>query len=959
MHEHVPCDGHHILDSFYRERMRANSATRSSGGEELPTAAVMMTHVHRRAWLVLFMMLLPYCQARPQMAAAAFERHTYQVWTTSTGLPQDTVRQFLQTRDGYVWMATDGGLVRYDGFDFVTFDRRNTPQMQSDLVNGLFEDGTGSLWLATSNGLVRMEGNRFSRYAMAEGLPSDSVLSVGQDQHGHICAVTAGGSACLDARASSARFTANLQPSGGAVVADQREKTLSITSPLDHTAWKVTDGKLQSTRDGRTTDISLPDGFSGSDILTLYADREGNLWVGSENAGAAIVRTPPFTTLGRKDGLAADQVRSLLEDSRGDLWFGTGSGLTRLHDGVFTTIGQQAGGNKPGLASDEIIALAGRSADDLWAGTPDGLSHLQGSKITTLTASDGLPDDNIRSLLEARDGSLWIGTTHGLAHLQRPKGASAITAADIHTYTTADGLASNVIGALLENGDGSLWVGTRAGLSHVQGGVVTTSGTAKSSIITALGKDASGTLWMGTAGAGLFGREMPGLLPDTIYSVLDDGLGKIWLSSPDGIYRVAESDLHGHSARPVVTRYDVADGLRINDCGSGGHPEAIRTTDGHLLFATSKGVSVVNAADTALRQAAPPVVLEAVTVDDANATEDAASTQQVERSLHVAAGHERLAFHYAGLNFAAPSKVRYRYQLEEFDRHWIDAGTRRTAYYTNIPPGRYRFRVQASINSGAWSERAAEIKLVIAPHYYQTWWFYTLIAVMLALMAWQLYLYRLRQVELRFNAVLAERGRIAREIHDTLAQDIVAISVQLDLVSRLMTLSIDKAREQLVATRTLVRKSLAEARSSIWDLRSGTATGAADNDLPTRIRETTRQVVGDAPLKLNLVITGTYRQAPRELEDELLRIAQEAVTNAVRHAEPKCIDVSLSYQARGVDLRVKDDGRGFAMAGEKAGPAGHYGIRGMHERAERAGARLTIESRPGAGTTVLAQADIP
>ena len=168
-----------------------------------------------------------------------------------------------------------------------------------------------------------------------------------------------------------------------------------------------------------------------------------------------------------------------------------------------------------------------------------------------------------------------------------------------------------------------------------------------------------------------------------------------------------------------------------------------------------------------------------------------------------------------------------------------------------------------------------------------------------------------------------------------------------------------KAREQLVATRTLVRKSLAEARSSIWDLRSGTATGAADNDLPTRIRETTRQVVGDAPLKLNLVITGTYRQAPRELEDELLRIAQEAVTNAVRHADPKCIDVSLSYQARGVDLRVKDDGRGFAMAGEKAGPAGHYGIRGMHERAERAGARLTIESRPGAGTIVLAQADIP
>ena len=933
--------------------------------------------------------------------AALFERHTFQVWNTSTGLPQDTVRQFLETRDGYMWLATDGGAVRFDGFDFVTFDRRNTPEMHSDLVNALLEDAAGALWVATSNGLVKMEGNHFIRYTTAEGLPADAVLSLRQEQKGCVCVETSSGAACL----VGSRFRAaagNPSDGGGRLTANQQQtdaKTSRKVATPDGTVWSVVDTGIAATKGGRSVPVALPDGFSGSDILALSVDHEGNVWVGSENAGAAILRMPAFTTLGKNDGLAGDQVRSAFEDvayarpdgwsdagsakRQRDLWFGTSNGLTRWHDGVFTTVGARAGGQ--GLASDEIIALSGTNAGDLWVGTPDGLSHIQGSRITTLTASDGLPDDNIRSLLEAHDGSLWIGTTHGLAHLVQTGGA--ITPANIHTYTLADGLASNVIGALLEDADGSVWAGTRGGLSHVQAGRITNyaaglpvSGASPESgpesgpgsgpgagpaIITALGKDAGGALWVGTAGGGLYewanGQMLPARaanLPATIYSVLDDGHGQLWLSSEDGIYRMRASDLHtlaehgSSSAQPVVTRYDVADGLRINDCGSGGHPEAIGTADGRLFFATSKGVSLVNAAERALRVVAPPVVLETITVDDEDAPENGAGI------LEVAAGHERLAFHYAGLHFAAPSKVRYRYQLEHFDRQWIDAGTRRTAYYTNIPPGRYRFRVQASLTSGEWSERAGEISLVIAPHYYQTWWFDTLIGVLLVLTAWQLYMYRVRQVELRFNAVLGERGRIAREIHDTLAQDIVAISVQLDLVARLMTMSVEKAREQLVATRELVKKSLAEARSSIWDLRSGSAEGGAEQELPTRLRATLRQMVGDAPVKLNLEITGTYRQTARLLEDELLRIAQEAVTNSVRHAAPKVIDVSLRYHAGGVDLRVHDDGRGFTATGEKAGPAGHYGIRGMHERAERAGARLAIESRPGEGTTVLAQAEI-
>ena len=336
--------------------------------------------------------------------------------------------------------------------------------------------------------------------------------------------------------------------------------------------------------------------------------------------------------------------------------------------------------------------------------------------------------------------------------------------------------------------------------------------------------------------------------------------------------------------------------------------------------------------------------------------DDLAALSPAAETLSIPAGSGRLAFHYAGLSMAQPSKVRYRYQLEHFDRTWIDAGTRRTAFYTNIPPGRYTFRVLASFNGGAWSTTAAVLPLTIAPHYYQTWWFYTLLVLLLAAIAWQLYLYRLRQVELRFHAVLAERGRIAREIHDTLAQDIVGISVQLELVSRLMGRSVDQALLQLHETRTLVRKSLADARSSIWDLRSPTS---GEGDLPARLRVLAKRLVAEArtepKIQLNMQITGTYRAFTETQESELLRIAQEAVTNAIRHGQPGTIRIALIYHAAGVRLEVQDDGRGFMVPPHKSGPAGHYGIRGMYERAERGGATLDISSTPGAGTTITAE----
>jgi signal transduction histidine kinase len=325
------------------------------------------------------------------------------------------------------------------------------------------------------------------------------------------------------------------------------------------------------------------------------------------------------------------------------------------------------------------------------------------------------------------------------------------------------------------------------------------------------------------------------------------------------------------------------------------------------------------------------------------------------RELSLSPGARRFEFRYAGLSFIAPQKVRFRYKLDGFDHDWVDAGSRRVAYYTNLPPKRYRFRVLAANNDGVWSETGAELDLRLRPHYYQTLWFYLAMAVGLALFAYGIYRWRLQQVELRYNAVLSERGRIAREIHDTLAQGLVGISVQLELVNRLLASSVESARVQLDQSRKLVRDSLAEARSSIWELRSQ---AAETEDFATRLAQIATSATENSAAKIQVKsrVSGTYRPLPPKTEGELLKIAQEAVNNAVRHAAASRIAIEMRYATREVEMTVEDDGRGFdgQPHPESSGPQGHFGISGMRERAAQIGGTVAIDSAPGKGTRVTA-----
>jgi signal transduction histidine kinase len=612
------------------------------------------------------------------------------------------------------------------------------------------------------------------------------------------------------------------------------------------------------------------------------------------------------------------------------------------------------------LLSDVILSLAPAPNGDLWVGTPDGLNRIRGSAVDAFTSADGLPDDFIRSLLADADGSLWIGTRRGLVHWMFQTGGkdTAHPGGRMETFTQANGLGSDLVGAMARDTKGDLWVATFAGLSRLHDGKIlnyTTANGLSSNVITALLVRSNGTLLIGTQDHGwnqwdgqkFSAAAHNGLEQTSIHAILDDtgarGGGHLWFATGNGIAR-CDCDMMGGCKHWI--EFGAADGLRSRETTTNSHPSAWRSSDGYLWFATPKGLVEVDPAHFPVNSVPPPVALERFAIDDLTQPLRGADAR-----LRVEAGHVHFEFDYAGLSFVAPQKVRYRYMLEGFDRDWTEAGTRRAAYYTNIPPGRYTFRVQAANNDGLWNTQGATLAFELRPHFYQTAWFYALLTALAVGMVVLLLRLRLRRAEGEFRAVLGERSRIAREIHDTLAQGYVGISLQLEVLAELLrTHKVEAAAKHLDTTRGYVREGLADARQSIWALRSQ---DSEETTLPVRLRRMVEAAGGNG-LKAGFGIFGAYRPLPAEIEREFLRVAQEAIHNVKKHAEAKHLLVQLEYGPGEVALDVRDDGRGFAV--DDAQPPGHFGLTGMRERAAAIGGTLELISEPNAGTTVRLRA---
>jgi ligand-binding sensor domain-containing protein/signal transduction histidine kinase len=952
--------------------------------------------------------------------ATSLNQYVHNVWQVEDGLPQSYVTSIVQTRDGYLWLGTQEGLVRFDGTRFEVFDKRNTEQIKDNNIQVLYEDREGTLWLGSEGGLSCLRQGKFTSYGKADGLASDIVEAISEDHDGNLWIGTlAGLSRFKDGVFTNYSKVSGLAGESVLAICEDRQQNLwlgtdggglsllkddrfttytaasglagnlvrSLCPDTDGNLWigtkdglsRFRDGAFTNYSSGRTTNYGLPSNsvtaiyqdkdrnvWVGTDKgLSLYAngvftpytsknalsdnsvasiceDREGSLWVGTYGGGLNRLKDARFATLTTENGLGDNVARSILEDREGNIWMATRNGLSRLRDGKITTYTTQ-----DGLADNSVLSLCEDSSGALWVGTSSGLTSIVHGQFITYRPKQGLSDGTVLSIVEGRDGALWIGTSAGLNRFENGK---------FKVYTTADGLTNDSVWAMLVDRQGALWVATDGGgLNRFIDGKFTAV-TRKEGLagdeVYSIYEDADGALWIGTAGglnrlkdgklATITSKD--GLFDDLIFEMLDDSAGNFWMTCNKGVFRVpkAELDLFAeHRASTILcVSYGVADGMKSRECNGGFQPAGCRSRDGRLWFPTTRGVSVVDPLKIKINRQPPPVVIERVFVDH--------QPVDVRGLARLEPGKEKFEFHFAGLSFLAPEKVRFKYRLEGFDSDWVDAGTRRDASYTNLRPGSYTFRVIACNNDLVWNETGASFQFRLAPHFYQAYWFYISCAIMLGLLAALLYRLRLRQMRLRFAAVLVERNRIAREIHDTLTQGFVAIGFQLEAVASGLDESAGAHRHLRLAQK-MVRTSLDEARRSVWELR---AEALERMNLADALETIAREMTAGSDIEIRMQVRGKPRVLPSGVESDLLRVGQESLTNAARHGSPSRISIEIEYNEKSTRLRVADNGCGFDTSKAPSVRSGHFGLVGIRERAEQLGADLRVASVPGEGSVV-------
>ncbi len=930
--------------------------------------------------------------------------------TTRNGLPGNAIRGLAETANGEVWAWTEMGLARWRGPQSSQQPGQGAPQqfsavtgnglphaLESGVINSLAADGAGGLWVGTSQGAAVLRGGTWQQLPEArsgqalvaaggngsvlvsgvEGvyelapkagtlwlaiprtsLPVEGVSALALLADGQVAA--AGKSAVVLAKFGKDSRVIVRYETGRALPGSRIE---TIYPDREGSLWVGTNHGLARISAAGVEQLPATDPLAANAVVALMEDREGDLWAGTETGGLQILRDAHFEAIGSAEGLSSDNTTAVVEDTTGGVWIGTrDAGLNHWAGGrIIASLTASSG-----LASNVILSLAASPAGYLWVGTPDGLTLLKNGRTWNYTSADGLPDDFIRSLLVEPDGSVWIGTRRGLTHMMIGREGQFA----FYNLTQADGLGSNLVGALARTADGDLWIATLNGLSRLHDGKIrnyTTADGLSSNVITTLEATPDGRLWIGTQADGLNlwdGKRLRAIhgtggdlarLPGAVHALVADGLGWLWMASDFGLARAPLAELGacaaGGDCRLAVARYSTADGLRSRETSVNSHPTALRTRVGALWFATPRGVVVADPRHFAPLPA-PPVAIERFAVDDREV--DALQTPL----LRIAAGHLRFQFDYAGLSFAAGPKLRYQYMLEGFDHGWTEAGARRTAYYTNIPPGKYRFRVRAALPDQGAQEGSeapeADLAFQLLPHFYQTLWFGLVLLVLAGAAVFLLFRRRVRLVERELRAVMAERNRIAREIHDTLAQGYVGVSMQLEVLGELLRHNrAELAQKHLALTQEQVREGLDDARRSIWALRSQ---DAGEQTLPIRLRRLVEKAETRS-MTATLEVHGAYRPLSPGTEKEILRIAQEAIHNVQKHAEATELAVRVEYDQRVLAVTVTDNGKGFAS--EESVGDGHYGLTGMQERAALISATIEITSNPGNGTQVRMEIPAP
>ena len=965
-------------------------------------------------------------------------QYAHTSWKIRDGFPKGAIISIAQTPDGYLWLGTEFGLLRFDGVRHVPWQPPADQHLPSSHILRLFVTRDGTLWIGTWKGLASWKDGKLTqhpelgeRYIFKiledrEGSVWASGVSVAT---GRLCAIRSGSAQCYGDDGALGRGSFNLyedskgnlwvgvknglwrwkpgppkfypldgEPDGIQGLGEDDDGALLV-------GWN---GGLRRLVDGRFEAYPMPGAIGQFRARRMLRDRDGGLWIGTSDRGLVHVyrgRTDVFAP----ESLTSENVYTIFEDREGTIWVSTTNGLDRFRDFAVATLTVNQG-----LSSGGVGSVLAASDGSVLLATPGGLNRWMNGKIVNYGLSGALPmtghSERVRKLNELTPNSLfqddrgrvWVSTPNGFGHLENdsfipvsavPGGPVTAIAQDtgggLWVANEPSGLFQLRGGSVVQQipwsrlgpkahasalaadpSQGGLWIGFfLGGVAYFTGSQVRASYTAADGLgeghVNHLRFDRDGALWAATDG-GLSrlknGRvatlnSKNGLLCDTVHWAMEDDAHSFWLYTACGLVRIARSELDAWAAaadqnkaatvKIQTTVYDTSDGVRI--LASAGHfgGQVAKSLDGKLWFLPWDGASVIDPHHLPFNHLPPPVHIEQIVADR--------KSYEASSQLRLPPLVRDLEIDYTATSLAAPEKVLFRYKLEGHDREWQGAGNRRQAFYNNLPPRNYRFRVAACNNSGVWNEAGASLDFSVAPAYYQTMWFrLSCMAAFLALLG-ALYQLRLRQVAARFNTQLearvSERTRIARDLHDTLLQSFQGVLLKFHAVTYLIQDRPAEAQEKLERFIEQARKAITEGREAVQGLRSSTV---VTNDLAQAISalgEELAACAGQNCPEFRLHVEGTTRDLAPIVRDDVHRIVSEALRNAFLHAQAGRIEVEIHYERRQLRLRVLDNGKGIdqkILGG--GGRPGHFGLAGMQERAKLVGGKLAVFSRLDAGT---------
>jgi ligand-binding sensor domain-containing protein/signal transduction histidine kinase len=930
------------------------------------------------------------------------------VWHAEDGLPEEAVQSFAQTSDHFLWIGTTGGLVRFDGAQFVVFDRDNTPAIHENSIFCLLAAADGTLWIGTEGGGVVSYRNRsFHLWTKADGLANGYIRALREDHEGRVWMGTDDG--------------LYRWQSGRIERMDGRDgvPASSIHSIFVDRQQHLWAGGFHFLRfDGdHAVEFHLPGGLEDN-VKSILQTRDGALWVGTvsglQRSSFPLGPSPPVFS---RVGDVHSTVRTLLEDDDGTLWIGTiGEGLIRYQNGRFSNLSTDTA-----LPSKTILSSFAGSGHNVWIGTQAGLVRLNKTAASTFVLPD-FADADFGTIFSDRDGAVWVTSSHLFRitgrhaeslHLPGPlsnvrirnvfrdssgtlwfgtEGKGAFRWVDgapvpvplIQPYVRAfaEDRAGGVwvgtdggycrwrpentrcfeehesVRALYVDRQGDVWVGKDRGLTRLRSG----SDVLDSPIprlrdrkVWAIHEDPEGALWFGTRTSGLFRWKSgqlsayttaQGLANNSIYQILEDHHGTLWLSGPNGISSIARRDLEltasDPSHRPAVKLYGTSEGLETSQMYGGVQPAGCTTSTGEVWFPSTAGVVRIGE-DPEGPVSAPPAVIYRVEADGRETGMDG--------NIEVPPGQGKLEIQYGAIQFRSQDGVRFLYQLEGFESGFTETRARRVGY-TNIPSGHYRFHLMAFdiAQPGVTSE--ASVSFYWRPHFYRAWWFYLLSVVCLAGAVWFAYQAHMRQARARFDAVLGERNRLAREMHDTLIQGCTGVSALLEAFASMHPEEAPSAKNLLDCARTQIRAITDEARAAVWNLHR-----RGSSEISCLVDQMARQACAASQVPMRFETSGRPVALDPLIEHDIMMVAREAVYNAIRHGHPHEVSLRIHFQRGRMRLSVLDDGCGFEPGEVLPQTGGHFGLIGMRERTERLGGHFAVRSAPGKGTELCV--DVP